>query len=65
MNFTLEDIRRLSEMQENPQHADGNLCDLTRRKLEEVNDHLRALYAFREELTRLKGYQMKPKRSYV
>ena len=53
MNFSLEEIARLLEMREDPQHARNDVRELTHRKLEEVENHLQELDTLRRELTLL------------
>lgn len=53
MNFSLEEITRLLEMREDPQHARDEVRELTHRKLQEVKDHLQELDTLRKELTLL------------
>lgn len=53
MNFSLEEIARLLEMREDPQHARDEVRELTHRKLEEVENHLEELDTLRKELTLL------------
>lgn len=53
MNFSLEEIARLLEMREDPQHARDEVRELTHRKLEEVESHMEELDTLRKELTLL------------
>lgn len=53
MNFSLEEIARLLEMREDPQHAREDVRDLTHQKLQAVEDHLEQLDILRKELTLL------------
>jgi len=53
MNFSLEEIRKLMSMRENPQKARKNVRTLTQQKLHEVEDHLKELTTLRNELTLL------------
>jgi len=53
MNFSLEEIARLLEMREDPQHARDEVRELTHRKLEEVESHMDELDTLRKELTLL------------
>ncbi len=53
MNFSLEEIARLLEMREDPQHARDDVRELTHRKLEEVESHMKELDTLRRELTLL------------
>jgi DNA-binding transcriptional MerR regulator len=53
MNFSLEEIARLLEMREDPQHARNDVRELTHRKLEEVENHMEELDTLRRELTLL------------
>lgn len=53
MNFSLEEIARLLEMREDPQHAREEVRELTQRKLSEVEAHLAELQTLRGELTLL------------
>ncbi|MEA3274077.1 MAG: heavy metal-responsive transcriptional regulator [Pseudomonadota bacterium] len=53
MNFSLEEIARLLEMREHPQHARDEVRELTRRKLKAIEDHMEELDTLRKELTLL------------
>lgn len=53
MHFSLDEIARLLEMREDPQHARDEVRELTRRKLAEVEASLTALASLRDELTLL------------
>jgi len=53
MNFSLEEIARLLEMREDPQHARDDVRELTHWKLEEVENHMEELDTLRRELTLL------------
>ena len=53
MNFSLEEIARLLEMREDPQHARDEVRELTHQKLQEVESHMQALETLRRELTLL------------
>ena len=53
MNFSLEEIKKLMSMRENPQKARKNVRTLTQQKLHEVEDHLKELTTLRNELTLL------------
>ena len=53
MSFTLNEIARLLEMREDPQHARDEVRELTKRKLEEVESHMKELGTLRNELTLL------------
>lgn len=53
MNFSLEEIARLLEMREDPQHARDEVRELTHRKLEEVENQMEELDTLRKELTLL------------
>ena len=53
MNFTLDEIRRLLEMREDPQNAKTEVRELTHQKLEEIEKQLSALDTLRRELTLL------------
>ena len=53
MNFSLDEIARLLEMREDPQHARDDVRELTHRKLEEVENHMEELDTLRKELTLL------------
>jgi len=53
MNFSLDEIARLLEMREDPQHARDEVRELTHRKLEEVESHMEELDTLRRELTLL------------
>lgn len=50
MNFSLEEIARLLEMREDPQHARDEVQQLARRKLEQVESHIADLDTLRREL---------------
>lgn len=53
MNFSLEEIARLMEMREDPQRARDEVRELTHRKLDEVESHMKELEILRKELTLL------------
>ncbi len=53
MNFTLAEIADLLSMRENPNRARDEVRLLTRRKLDQVEEHLQALTTLRNELTLL------------
>ncbi|WJW76434.1 heavy metal-responsive transcriptional regulator [Thiohalobacter sp. IOR34] len=53
MNFSLDEIARLLEMRENPQHARDDVRELTHRKLREIEVHMEELQTLRNELTLL------------
>ena len=53
MSFSLEEIARLLDMQEDPQRASDDLRNLTRRKLQAVEERIQALQTFRKELALL------------
>ncbi len=53
MNFSLDEIARLLEMREDPQHARDEVRELTHRKLKEVENHMEELDALRKELSLL------------
>ncbi len=53
MNFSLEEIARLLEMREDPQHARDDVRELTHRKLKVVESHMQELDTLRKELTLL------------
>jgi len=53
MNFSLDEIARLLEMRSDPQHARDEVRELTRRKLEAVENQLQELTTLRGELTLL------------
>jgi DNA-binding transcriptional MerR regulator len=53
MNFSLEEIARLLEMREDPQHARDEVRELTHQKLQEVESSMEALETLRRELTLL------------
>jgi MerR family copper efflux transcriptional regulator len=53
MNFSLEEIKDLMSMRENPQKARKSVRTLTQQKLHEVEDHLKELTTLRNELTLL------------
>ena len=53
MNFPLDEIARLSDMRDDPQHAGNDVRDLAGQKLQEVEDRIQALRTFRKELIQL------------
>jgi len=53
MNFTLDEISRLLQMRENPARVKRNVRQLTQKKLDEVEQHLKMLTTLRNELTLL------------
>jgi MerR family copper efflux transcriptional regulator len=53
MNFSLEEIKKLMSMRENPQKARKNARTLAQQKLTEVKEHLKDLTTLRNELTLL------------
>lgn len=53
MNFSLDEISQLLHMRENPAHARKDVRELTRNKLNEVEQHLDTLTTLRNELTLL------------
>jgi len=53
MNFSLDEIARLLEMREDPQHARDEVRELTHRKLDEVENQMEELDTLRKELTLL------------
>jgi len=53
MNFSLEEIKQLLHMRENPARARKTVRQLTRHKLQEVEQHLATLTTLRNELTLL------------
>ena len=53
MNFSLEEIARLLEMREDPQHVRDDVRELTHQKLKEVEEHMQQLDTLRKELTLL------------
>lgn len=53
MNFSLEEIARLMEMREDPQRARDEVRELTHRKLDKVESHMKELDILRKELTLL------------
>ncbi|WP_275099672.1 heavy metal-responsive transcriptional regulator [Sedimenticola hydrogenitrophicus] len=53
MNFSLEEIARLLEMREDPQHARDEVRELTHQKLAEVENQMKSLETLRRELTLL------------
>ncbi len=53
MNFSLDEIARLLEMREAPQHARSEVRELTHRKLEVVERHMKELKTLHSELTLL------------
>ncbi len=50
MNFSLEEIARLVEMREDPQHARDEVRELTYRKLKDIENHMKELGTLRKEL---------------
>ncbi len=53
MNFTLDEIKQLLMMREDPQHAKDTVRQLTAKKLEDIENHLTDLSTLRNELTLL------------
>lgn len=53
MNFSLEEIRTLLSMREDPQHARDEVRRLTATKLADIESHLDDLSTLRNELTLL------------
>lgn len=53
MNFSLDEIAQLLRMRENPTRARKRVRELTRNKLNEVEQHLQTLNTLRNELTLL------------
>ncbi len=53
MNFTLSEISDLLKMREDPQHARAEVCQLTTRKLQDVELRLSELDTLRRELALL------------
>jgi len=53
MNFSLDEITRLLEMREDPQHARDEVRELTHRKLDAVEQQMEQLDILRKELTLL------------
>jgi len=53
MNFSLAEIGDLLKMREDPQHARDDVRELTHRKLEEIEIHLKDLDTMRKELSLL------------
>lgn len=53
MNFSLDEIARLLEMREDPQHARDEVRELTHQKLYEVESHMKELGTLRKELALL------------
>lgn len=53
MNFTLDEISKLLQMRENPARVKKNVRQLTQKKLDEVEQHLKMLNTLRKELTLL------------
>ena len=53
MNFSLAEIADLLDMRNNPLQARNEIRLLTRKKLEQVEEHLQALTTLRDELTLL------------
>ncbi len=53
MNFTLDEIRNLLAMREDPQHAKDEIRQLTAKKLSDIESHLIDLSTLKNELTLL------------
>jgi len=53
MDFSLEEIKHLLTMREDPQHAKEEIRKLTASKLAEIETHLNDLSTMRDELTLL------------
>jgi len=53
MNFSLAEIADLLDMRNNPLQARNEIRLLTRKKLEQVEEHLQVLTTLRDELTLL------------
>ena len=53
MNFSLDEIRQLLQMRENPTRARKTVRQLTHKKLQQVEQHLQTLTTLRNELTLL------------
>ncbi len=53
MNFSLAEIKDLLAMREDPQHSRREVRELTHRKLQEIESHLKDLTTLRNELTLL------------
>lgn len=53
MNFSLDEISRLLEMREDPQHARDEVRELTHHKLNEVERHMKELKTLHGELSLL------------
>lgn len=53
MKFTLDEIKQLLTMREDPQHAKDDIRHLTVKKLEDIESHLTDLSTMRNELTLL------------
>ena len=53
MNFSLDEIRQLLRMRENPARARKTVRQLTYKKLQEVEQHIDTLTTLRNELTLL------------
>ena len=53
MNFTLDEISRLLEMREDPQHVREEVRELTHCKLQEIEKQIKELDTLRRELTLL------------
>lgn len=53
MNFSLDEIAQLLTMRENPAKVKNSVRELTQKKLEEVERHLKTLTTLHKELTLL------------
>jgi len=53
MNFSLDEIAQLLALRENPVKVKSSVRELTRKKLEDVEQHLKTLTTLRNELTLL------------
>jgi len=53
MNFSLDEIKNLLQMREDPQHAKDNIRAMTAEKLADIEAHLSDLTTLKNELTLL------------
>lgn len=53
MNYSLEEIKNLLKMREDPQHAKNEIRSMTAEKLADIETHLQDLTTLKNELTLL------------
>ncbi|MCU7959903.1 MAG: heavy metal-responsive transcriptional regulator [gamma proteobacterium symbiont of Bathyaustriella thionipta] len=53
MNFSLQEIARLLEMRDDPQHVRNEIRELTWQKLAQIETHIQTMQSLRNELTLL------------